>query len=82
MRPAQCQGFRWGHVVPAHAAGKQVVALVADHAQEGVVGFGYLASRAPDDDADDVGVHQPANLRLALSGVAVQARVLQRDRRL
>ncbi|MCY1373258.1 hypothetical protein D9M69_605200 [compost metagenome] len=65
--------------MPAHAARKQVVALVADHAQEGVVGFGYLATRTPDDDADDVGVYQSANLRLALGGIAVQTRVLQRD---
>ncbi|MNR58166.1 hypothetical protein D3C85_1790950 [compost metagenome] len=45
-----------------------------------VVGFQDLSIVAPDGDADDIGLHKPPDPGLALGNVAIQARVLQRDR--
>ncbi len=71
---------RRGHVTPMDIARKQLITGVTDHAQERVVGLDDFPFHAPDDDADDVGVDQPTDLRFSLGEVAVQARVVQRDR--
>ncbi|MNL01015.1 hypothetical protein D3C87_1214680 [compost metagenome] len=71
--------LRRGQVAPAHPAGDQILARVAHHAQEGVVGFQHVAGHVPDNDADDIGLHQPPDLRLPLGHVAVQPRVFERD---
>jgi hypothetical protein len=53
-------------VRPAHAARQEIGTIVSDHPEECIVGLDDLTIDRPDDDPDDVCVHQAADLRLAL----------------
>ena len=56
--------------------------VVSQHTQKRVIGFEKPTFEVPDDDPDDVGVDQAPNLCFALCKIAVQAGILERDRRL
>ena len=75
------------HLVAVDAAGAQIVAVVADDAQVGVVGLDRLAIEVEEHDAGEVGVHHLAQPRLARAqgGVAALERghaLLQRAHKL
>ena len=55
---------------------------VPHHAEEGFVGLNNTTFNIQDEDPDDVGVDKASDLRLPFLQIAVQAGVLQRDRRL
>ncbi|MNI29701.1 hypothetical protein D3C73_835240 [compost metagenome] len=74
---AQLAKLRCRQVAPAQQPRSEICAFVANHAQEGIVGFDDVAIGVPHQDADDVGVHQTADLAFALGHLPVQARVFQ-----
>src|SRR5262249_51105639 len=67
---------------PVHATADQILAVVADRSQKGVVGFANPAAELPDEDADDVGIDQTADPGLTLLDIAVQTGDVEGDRRL
>jgi hypothetical protein len=69
-------------VGPVQSRSDQIGALEAEHVQEGVVRLDDPAPELPDHDTDDVGVDQAPDPRFALGEVAVEASVLEGDRRL
>ncbi|MNY29456.1 hypothetical protein D3C86_1634990 [compost metagenome] len=65
--------IRRGHRGPAHAARPQVLAVVANKAQEGVIGLDDdLGFHLPQENADDVRVHQAPDPGLAFRELAAQ----------
>ena len=74
--------FRRRQVRPAHATRDEILTIVSHHAEKRVIGLDDLPFEIPDEDPDDVGVDQAPDLRFAFCEIAVQAGVLQRDRRL
>src|SRR5438132_1615177 len=57
-------------------------AAVSHDLKKGFVRLNNAAFKIPDRDPDDIGIDQPPDLRLTLLQIAVETRVLQRDRRL
>ena len=74
--------FRGRQIGPAQPARRKVVPRVPDHREKCVVGLDDPAVQVRDQHADDIGIHQAADLRLPLLEFAVEAAVLERHRRL
>ena len=74
--------FRRRQIRPAYTTRDKILAVVAHHLEKGVIGLDDPAFECKDEDPDDVGVDQAADLRLALLKIAIQTGIFQRDRRL
>ena len=66
--------FRRRQVRPAHATGDDIFTIVLDDAKKCVVGLENPPLHIPDEDADDVGVDQPSDLRFTLFDLSLQSR--------
>src|SRR5882724_2687300 len=67
-----------GQIGPAQAARDEILTLVSQHPQKRVIGLENGAIEVPNEDAEDISVYQPPDLRFALGKVAVQASILER----
>src|ERR1700722_8955140 len=74
--------LRRRQVGPAHAARDDILALVPHHAKKRVVRLDDPTPEVDNKDSDYVGVDKAPNLRLPLLEIVIEARVLERDRRL
>ncbi len=74
--------FRWRQIRPAQAGRDEILAIITNHAEKRVIGFQNAALELPYENADDIGIDQAADLRFPGREVAIQAGVLQGDRRL
>ena len=74
--------FAGCQVGPSQATRDEIRALVADDAKKRVIGLENLTTLVPEDDPDDVGVDQSADLRFPFPDFAVQVAVFKRNRRL
>src|ERR1700676_2897050 len=74
--------FGGRQVRPAYAPQYEILTVVSHHAEERVICLNDPTFEIKDKDADDVGVDQAPDFRLAFRDVAVQTSVLQCDRRL
>src|SRR5262249_6267795 len=68
----EIEPFRRRQVRPAQATADEIFTIVAKHLKECIVGFRDLAFELPDEDADDVGIEQTSDLRVAFFEFAVQ----------
>ena len=79
--PVALQPFRWRQVRPTEAARDQIIAVVFHDPEKRVIGLGDPSVEVIDEDADDVGLKQPTNLRFALLQLVKQPRFFERHRR-
>src|SRR6185503_7461687 len=73
------QPLGWGQVRPADTRG-EIRSVVADNAEECIVGFTNRTVQVPHKDPDNVRVDQAPNPRFALCKIAIQPGVLERGR--
>src|SRR5260370_18136518 len=67
-------------VPPVQPAESEVLATISHHPKEGIVGLKNAAIEVPDENTDDVAFDQAPDPGFAFREIAVQARVLERDR--
>ena len=72
--------FRRSQVSPVQATRDEIVTVVSHHGEKRVVRLENPPVDFPDEDPDDVGIDEAPDPRFAFGEIAIQARILERDR--
>src|ERR1700722_7999159 len=67
---------RRGQILPVEAARREVLTVVSDDLEKRVISLENPTIKIPEENANNVGLHEASNLRFALCEIAVQTGIL------